>query len=446
MTYLIVVPVNAYPISSDRFAIEGPFADHLRELAKELQAEVDMIRVAGVEMPHDEYERSRRYLGELSAERDRVSFTPLYRADTSRPALLLQLPRILQRIAKEVDNAKVVHAGPSHDLYRPIEFPALMFGAALGRTTISVTDIDNRESPRMMYTTGRWSRRDYLVARYLYDPVRDLQHRAIARACDLVLFKGDKLKADYGREKPNVRVYRDPGFSAQFVIDEATLEEKLAALDRDPVRFVYFGRYVPYKGVHHMIEAFAQVKGEGELHLMGAGPEEERLRDLVREHRLEGRVTFHQPVLYGPKFFEVLRSYHLLVAAPLGVDTPRSTWDAFACGAGLLAYDTEFYSGLANDTGAIELAPWADAQALGKKMQSLVNDRNRVRELARRAAETARENPQEAWIRKRVEWTREILEQHYGKPGESPLSTSNRNDSSEDRSREPSGPNGLDLK
>ncbi|MBX3273082.1 MAG: glycosyltransferase [Sandaracinaceae bacterium] len=418
MRYLMVVPVTARTLGPDDFATEGPFADHLRVVRELLHDEIDELVVAGVEMRDEDYARNAEHLGVLHAPRDHVRFVPLFPDGLGRRAFWTKWwPRVVRRLIEEVARAKVVHAGPSHDLWRPFEVTALGLGAAFGRTTLSVTDIDERESARMMYETGRWSRRVYSTTRYLHDPLRDLQHRAIVRACDLVLFKGDRLVADYGGGRPHVHGIFDPGFEAEQVVGDDLVREKLARL-REPgptLQLLYFGRFAYYKGVHHMVEALAQATdAPAHLHLMGYGAEEPALRRLVDDRRLGARVTFHEPVRYGPAFFDKLRGFDLMLAAPLGVDTPRSAWDAFASGLPILAYDTEFYAGLAHRTGAVEVVPWNDVGRYAERLRAFALEPASLAPLVERAVAAARDNTQRAWLERRAAWTREALEAKRG--------------------------------
>ena len=409
----MVVPVELYPLSANRCALESPFADHLRTLRSMLSDEITELVVAGLEMPGDRYAKNASHLGELDVERDGVRFLPLAPGEIRRARFWLQhAPRVAWRLAREVARSRVVHAGPSHDLWLPIEFPALALGAAMGRTTISITDIDNRESARMMTETGRWSRRTYLVTKYLYDPLRDLQHQAIVRMCSLVLFKGDQLWEDYGQGRPHVHTYCDPGFEDKHIADDAFLAEKsgrLRDIDR-PVELVYFGRYVYYKGVHHLLDALKRVSSESlRLNLMGAGPEETALRKQVNDLGLEQRVIFHEPVRYGDEFFDKVREFDLMLAAPLGVDTPRSAWDAFAAALPILAYDTEFYRGLSRQTGAVDVVPWNEPESMAAQMKHYANNREALVRRTEAAVQAARSNTQSHWLEQRVSWTRTAL-------------------------------------
>src|SRR5690606_36737679 len=147
-------------------------------------------------------------------------------------------------------------------------------------------------------------------------------------------------------------------------IPQKALEAKLEAVRdrRRPLELLYFGRLVAYKGVDRMVEALERARALGRtdvrLTIMGSGEEEGALRELVRARGLERDVRFLSTVLYGEGFFEAIRPHHLMLAAPLSNDTPRCTWDAIASAIPVLAFDTEFFRSLVQETGLIDTVPW----------------------------------------------------------------------------------------
>ncbi len=309
----------------------------------------------------------------------------------------------------------MVHAGNS-DLFRPFEFPALLMGRALGKKTISVTDIDGRTSARMNYRTGQWSLKEYVVTRLFHDSYQHLQQLIGVRAFSLVMLKGGKLAADYGGGRPHVKNFLDSAFSEGHIIAEERLETKLRAL-ADPAQafeLAYFGRLVPYKGVDHMLRAVEHAVRLGatgiRFHIIGDGPERERLKQLTGELGLGDRVDFHGAVRFGDELFERLYRCHVLLAAPLSQDTPRSALDAMASGQALVAYDSYYYQELSDAGAAVELVPWQDHAMMGARIAELDSRRDRLAALIRRGVQFARSNTQEAWLERRTQWTRSLFE------------------------------------
>lgn len=414
MKYLVIVPVEAYPIDHRRFAVESAFCDHLQQLLADLGPPFTNVSVAAVRMREQDYEANRGHLGVLDAERDGIRLETLCEAEDDQLGFARRVPSMLRRLSHLIRTHDLVHAGISHDITRPVELAGLMMAAREGKPTISVTDIDLRDDARMNHQLGRWSLKSYLLCKYIYDPIRHLQQEAIVRRCSLVLFKDETLREDYGRGRPHVRVMRDPNFRAHHLISERALEAKIAMLlDRSqPLDVVSFGRLTYYKGVDRCIEAIARVRAMGEdvrLTIMGAGEEEARLRELVRERALEDRVTFRPPIRYGDPFFEALRPHHLTLLTPLSNDTPRSTWDALASAVPVVAFDTPFNRGLAQVTRGVETVPWPSVEALAARVAHHARFREGLVGPMRDALRVARENTGERWLRLRNEWTRELV-------------------------------------
>jgi hypothetical protein len=124
-------------------------------------------------------------------------------------------------------------------------------------------------------------------------------------------------------------------------------------------------------------------------------------------------VTFTAAVPFGPALFERLYRGHLLLAAPLSQDTPRSALDGFAAGQVILSYDTYYYAELAGLGALVIRVPWPNVEALGHKLAALAADRERLGPMLRSAVAFARENTQEKWLDQRINWTRALFPEAY---------------------------------
>jgi glycosyltransferase involved in cell wall biosynthesis len=415
-TYLMVLPVPFRRTAEGRFASESAFACHLRLLKHMLGRRFSTFIVAGAESSAEDYERAKTSWVELDERAEGIFFHALYPVDASHAAFAKLFPGILRDLRREVARAGVVHAGPSF-LYRPVSIFSLLLGKRLGKVTISVTDIDQRESARMNLETGRWSRREYWTTRLIHQTWDHLQHRLIANICSVVLLKGQQLAEDYGEGRPNVHNFLDSAYNKEHLIPSDVLERKLERLAdaNRPLRLTFYGRLVAYKGIDHMLRALgiARVSSRfsATFDIYGDGPEREALERITLELGLEGVVRFHGSVPFGTEFFEVLRDLDVLLAAPLSQDTPRSALDAQAVGQYVLAYDTYYYRDLAKSGAAVGTVPWRDERALGERLVHLHRNRSELVDAILRGASFARANTQEQWLERRVAWTEAALEQ-----------------------------------
>lgn len=413
--YLIVMTAAAHRTGTGQVAIESALVEHLRTLRTQLGTRFSDIDIAMAEMSTEQYAENRQSMTVIDEQAEHIHFTPLFRWQATKARFIAECPRAFARLASLVKGASLVHSHLSYDLWRPVELMATSLAVAMGKTVISITDMDNRRNAEMNYELGRWSFRPYAMCKYIYDPLRDLQQRAIVKACDLVLFKEIQQVEHYGRGASHVRLFLDPNFLPAHIASDDVVAPKLAELDDPsaPLRVLYFGRLVAYKGVDRMIDAVALAKERGaniRFSIMGSGSEEASLRALVKTRGIEDIVDWVAPREYGPAFFEVLRERHLLLACPLAADTPRSTWDALASGVPILAFATPFYSGIAKYTGAVDVVKWPETAPLAARLVSLANDKSQLVPMVRNAVAAARANTGEEWMKRRVNWVVQLLE------------------------------------
>jgi glycosyltransferase involved in cell wall biosynthesis len=406
----MVVPVPGHSPRPGVVAIESAFAEHLRMLRTLLGPLATELVVAGPLLGKAQYEAQRGQLAELDAEKDGIRFRAVFPLETGRLGYWLRIRDVMKALEEEVREADVVHAGCS-SIFRPFEFPALVLGKRFGKTTISVSDIDNRATPRMKRAIGEWGLREYLWTKAIHSTWNHLQQRYAVQNFSLVLLKGLSFAKDYGRERRNVEFFLDSAFSEAHIITPERLEQKIAHLrsEQHALRSTYFGRLVPYKGVDRMLVAHKVALDQGanvHFRIIGDGPQAPALKQQAAELGIQDHVEFLGAVPFGPRLFDYLYDSDLLLAAPLSEDTPRSALDAAAAGMSLLAFDTSYYCDLARLGAPVTTVTWPDATELGNALAKLAGDRHALADSARRAVAFACDNTQEIWLKRRIEWTR----------------------------------------
>jgi glycosyltransferase involved in cell wall biosynthesis len=408
----MVAPVPALRTGPNSFVAESAFVNHLRMLRAKLGELARELVLAGPEL--DAGETAPNALESVDEALEGIRFRPLFPMAESPLGFLRRLPKIAAALREEVLAAEVVHSNNSQ-LYRPFEFMALLLASFLGKNTISVTDIDHRRSAMMRYRAGYWTLKEYLSTRLLHDPFQHVQQQFGVRRFSLVLLKSAALVRDYGAARPNVKNFLDSAFSREHLIAPERLAAKLREIEEPetPLRVVYFGRLASEKGILAMLRAVARALERGarvRFDIIGNGPEEASLRASSRALGIDGFVRFVGAVPFGPTLFEHLYRSHILLAAPISEDTPRSALDANAAGIAVLAYDTQYYRELASGGAGVELVPWGDVEALGDRLAELGDRRGHLGALMKNGVEFAAENTQEVWLDRRVNWTRGLFE------------------------------------
>jgi len=114
----------------------------------------------------------------------------------------------------------------------------------------------------------------------------------------------------YGVPKEKIFITRNsPDTDLLFSMREK-IEREQGILPRNPYRLLHVGRLVEWKRVDMLLRAFARVKEsfpDSELLIIGNGPEEDNLMDLVGELKLSNSVKF----LGGIYEEEILAKYYL---------------------------------------------------------------------------------------------------------------------------------------
>lgn len=411
MRYLIVVHAPSYRVGPGVFAAESAFAEHLRQLRRMLPAQIERVDLASPSWSAEYYRANRHHLTVIDEARESIYYTPL-NPDTARTRAfwLRHGVRIWRELSGLVRRADVVHSGISTDALRPVCFMALVAAVRQGKRSICIADMDFRDTGRQNYRTGMMSRREYLQYQWVFRPLQSAQLRFAVRSCTMSMLKGRSLVEDFGRGRPNVRMHLDTAHSAEHVVRGAALDRRLAAMSdaSRPLRVVYFGRLVRRKGVDVALRVLAAARALGgrayEFHIIGDGPERDRLRRLSAELGLGDAVRFIDAVPYGPALFDALAPCDLSLATQLSEDTPRSAFDSFAAGMPIAAFDLPYYRTIA-DSGAVVLSSWLDQEAMARAIVGLDRDRPRLMDMARRGAAYALEHTQERWLQRRIAWT-----------------------------------------
>lgn len=138
-----------------------------------------------------------------------------------------------------------------------------------------------------------------------------------------------------------INTFKDLGFPYPIQLLEQPLiplpdvSQPLSPVPRN--HFLYFGRLSHEKGIATLIRAFSLLKGDEQLSIVGFGPEEEGLKELVRELGVAGKVSFLGPV-YGDDLKQILaRTTAVVVPSEWYENTPYSLLESLAAGTVVIA-------------------------------------------------------------------------------------------------------------
>jgi glycosyltransferase involved in cell wall biosynthesis len=412
--YLIALPAAARRVSATSFVAPRALVQQLRELKRELGGEWGELVLVAASLRDADWAASGEALSLVDESREHIRFEAMHRHGCSHAEFAALLPQLLPRIARLVSQSDLVHAHVSGDLSRPIGAWFCGFAKAMDKRVVAVADGDRRRDSEMKFLSGRWSKRTYLTQRYVMDPLRVALSRAYVRHSDLMMFRQRQLLEDVASGAPNVRLAPDPRFAAEHVIDDAGVARKLGSLSdgERPLRVLYCGRLEADKGVDKMLAAVACAARRGanlRFDIMGSGPHAPELRQFAAELGIAHLIGWSAR-RQGNEYFSALREHDLLLACPLSEDSPRSAWDALASGVPLLAFDTPFYCDLAVHTKAVVLSTWPEIGSLSDKLLALSRDKRQLGPMVQSAVAAARENTGTSWLKRRVQWVKDLYQ------------------------------------
>jgi glycosyltransferase involved in cell wall biosynthesis len=156
------------------------------------------------------------------------------------------------------------------------------------------------------------------------------------------------------------------------------------------LKLLAVGRLVEKKGFHILIDAAARLQVPFQLEIVGEGPEEKRLTELIRSHGLEPKVR-----LCGPKTHDDLpEAYsraHVLVA-PSIVDQsgdrdglPNVVLEAMACGRPVIASDVAALGSAVVHEQTGLLTRSSSPESLAAAIELLANQRSMLEKLGTHA-------------------------------------------------------------
>jgi glycosyltransferase involved in cell wall biosynthesis len=156
------------------------------------------------------------------------------------------------------------------------------------------------------------------------------------------------------------------------------------------LKLLAVGRLVEKKGFHILIDAAARLRVPFQLEIVGEGPEEKRLTELIRAHNLGPKVK-----LCGPKTHddlpEAYRRAHALVA-PSIVDQsgdrdglPNVVLEAMACGRPVVASDVAALGSAVIHEQTGLLTPPGRPESLAAAIELLANERSTLEKMGMRA-------------------------------------------------------------
>jgi glycosyltransferase involved in cell wall biosynthesis len=232
-------------------------------------------------------------------------------------------------------------------------------------------------------------------------------HRHIIERCTLGLWHGDDCFRAYSPWCKENHLIHDVHTKLSDLIDGQALEEKLRDVrSAETLRLCYTGRLDPMKAPLEWLLAIATARDLGvELRATwyGEGPLRAEAIEERARLQLDEVVDFPGFVSGRAELLAHVRAAHALVFTHVTPESPRNLLEALVSGTPILGYDNAYAVNLLASEGGGALVPVHDAKALGRLIQQLAGDREKLVQLTREAARNGRRFSDVAVFRERSE-------------------------------------------
>ncbi|UCE58873.1 MAG: glycosyltransferase family 4 protein [Phycisphaerales bacterium] len=178
-----------------------------------------------------------------------------------------------------------------------------------------------------------------------------------------------------------------------------------------PVRLLYVGYLKHMKGLPYLVDALKVLCDGGddvELHLVGAGPEEESLRDQVRRLKLGDNVHFNGYVPMGPELNAHYDGADIFVFPSFSEGSPRVVLEALAHSLPVVSTPVGSVSELITDRQSGLIVPLRDAEAIAAAVKEYILDDELRARCARAGFAIAKEHSIECYIQPMVDKAKQL--------------------------------------
>ena len=227
-------------------------------------------------------------------------------------------------------------------------------------TLHTLPEIENKRALRRIVTK-------FLTARDIMTPV------AISKS-------NQRMVADYyGLPLERVPMIHNPVDVKRFASGERTEDGQF--------RFITAGRFSPEKNQQMMYRAFASFVDNGNdarLLMLGKGAEEENLKSLARELKIDDRIDYAG---FVPNVEDYLKTADVFLLSSHYEAQPLCVLESMAAGLPVISTDVGGVADIVTDNGIL-VAP-GDAEAMADAMKNLRLDENLRKTMSSRSASHA---------------------------------------------------------
>ena len=237
---------------------------------------------------------------------------------------LLNLPRVLAVLWREVGRARIVHTAMAGWPF-PEAWLLLPIVRLRGRKLFI-----NVESTFWRVDRGEHAS----VGRRMHAAIVERLNRWCIDHSDLSTFTHEGYKRSLTRGgDPRAHVVEASWIDERDILPAADLPQVLASRSASGLRAVFAGRLLRAKGILVLIDAVALCRDAGldvVVDCFGDGELEDDCRRRIAELGLDAHLRMCGTLPYDRSFFAALRPYHAMIVPSVSEEQPRNVFDAYS--------------------------------------------------------------------------------------------------------------------
>lgn len=371
---------------ADGYETYGPYARYVHEFARHFDEVVVLGPVTSGET---------HYRGcSLDAQNVRVVELPDFSTHVQASG---RLPTIFQTLRREIGHVDVVNCRHS----APFGYLLYFLGRSRGVGFFYHITSDPAE---ILAVGSKYRGLFGYAARFAYGMDFAIQRYVMRRTYSFV-----NGRLPYERLK-NITDRIEPIISSTLIGTDFRVRTDLGL--HDPVRLLYVGYLKHMKGLSYLIDALQILLDKGqavELHLVGAGPQEDALRKQIGCLHLSQRVHFHGYVPMGPDLNRHYDEADIFLFPSLSEGSPRVVLEALAHSLPVVSTNVGSVPELIVDGESGLIVPPRDAAALGDAVMRYTQDEALRARCASAGYAAAQPHTVERFVQPLVEKAKELV-------------------------------------
>ena len=182
-------------------------------------------------------------------------------------------------------------------------------------------------------------------------------------------------------------LYLDSRMSAELVIPEDQLQERLNRLGSRPLRLLFSGRYERIKGAADSVKVAIECLRRGldiEMHTYGQGQLRQEMVEMVQKSGYTDRIHVHDAIPY-PDLVVRSRDFDIFVCCHIQNDPSCTYLESFGAGLPIVGYDNRMWRRLAETSRCGFATALGHPDAAVDKLQDLLKDIPRLNVMSKLA-------------------------------------------------------------